>query len=388
MIEPAAPSEMATRRLRVAMIGLRGIPATYGGVERAVEELSAQLVARGHDVTVYARTAYSDRDVDAHRGARVKRLPQINTKHAEAASHSLLAIVHAVASRRYDIVHLHATGPGALAPLVRLGRMPVVVTIQGLDFRREKWQRGARATLRLAAKLAGKTPDRAIVVSRELERYFREAHDTETAYIPNGVEADPVRSDDAPPGTGLEADRFVLFLGRLVPEKHVHTLIRAYRLVESDIPLVIAGPASHSSDYVAELKRLAADDVRVQMVGPQYDGAKRWLLGNAMAFVQPSSIEGLPIALLEALSAERYPIVSNIPENLEPITVDGELLGSSVPVGDVRALAAAIAETIQSGGRASVGKRLAAHTRQEYSWVEIARSTEEVYEAVLRGKGR
>lgn len=374
------PQDGATETpLRVAMIGLRGIPATYGGVERAVEELSANLVGRGHEVTVYARNAYSDPGVGWHRGVKVVRLPQINTKHAEAVSHTALAVAHAVASRRYDLIHLHATGPGSFAPLLRLAGMPVVVTVQGLDWRREKWGRAARLALRMAARLVGRAPDRTIVVSRELKRHFRDAHSAETVYIPNGVQADPEQPDDAAPGSGLTPDGFVLFLGRLVPEKHVHTLIEAYRKVQGDLPLVIAGPDSHSPEYLERLETLSAADDRVQLVGPQYGASKRWLMNNALTFVQPSSVEGLPIALLEALSAARYPIVSDIRENLEPVTVDDDHLGLNVPVGDVPALTSAIETAVLATDRREVGLRLAAHVRSEYDWAGIAASTESVY---------
>src|ERR1700749_881498 len=137
--DSAAPTRSPDRPLRIAMIGLRGVPATYGGVERAVEELTAHLAARGHDITVYARAAYSEPGRTTHRGVKIKRLPQINTKHLEAASHTALALAHALASRRFDVIHLHATGPGAMSGVPRMARVPVVVTVQGLDFRREKW---------------------------------------------------------------------------------------------------------------------------------------------------------------------------------------------------------------------------------------------------------
>jgi glycosyltransferase involved in cell wall biosynthesis len=368
--------------VRIAMIGLRGIPATYGGVERAVEELSAHLVERGHDVTVYARSAYSDASVQEHRGVEVVRLPQVNTKHLEAASHSAVALAHALAARRFDVIHLHATGPGALSLIPRLTGTPTVVTVQGLDWRREKWGPAARAVLQLAATCSARFPDRTIVVSRELERYFAEHHGADPVYIPNGVheEADePV----GPPPLGLQPDRFVLFLGRLVPEKHVHTLIGAYRRVDGDVPLVIAGPDSHSPEYVEQLRRLAADDPRVRLVGPQYGSDKAWLMRNALAFVQPSSIEGLPIALLEALAAGRYPIVSKIPENLEPVTIDDETLGRTVAVGDEQQLATAIASTIEAPDRAAVGSRLREHVRAAYDWETIASATERTYEQAL-----
>src|SRR3954452_13508107 len=373
------------RRLRVAMIGLRGIPASYGGVERAVEELSAHLVERGHEVTVYARSAYSDPDVEEHRGVKIVRLPQVNTKHAEAATHSLLSVVHALASRKFDLIHLHATGPGALAPLVRLGGLPAVVTVQGLDWRREKWGRGARGVLRLAARLSARGPNKTIVVSQELARHFREEHGVDPVYIPNGVHEE--QGAESPPPGDLTPEEFVLFLGRLVPEKHVHTLIRAYRGVDSEVPLVVAGPHSPSPDYVDELRELAEEDERVRLVGPQYGAEKAWLLNNALAFVQPSSIEGLPIALLEALSAGRYPIVSRIPENLEPVTVQGESLGLHVDVGDVDGLAAAIETAITHDSRDEVGDRLADHVRRAYDWAEIAAATEDVYREVISGRG-
>lgn len=374
------------RPLRVAMIGLRGIPASYGGVERAVEELAATLATRGHDVTVYARAAYSPADLHEHRGVRIRRLPQINTKHLEAASHTTLALAHAIRAREFDVVHLHATGPGAMSPIVRAAGIPVVVTIQGLDWRREKWGPPARAVLRAASSLAVRGPHEAIVVSRELQRYYRDELSTETTYIPNGVKREPVTEADQPVES-LTSDGFVLFLGRLVPEKHVHTLIAAYRAVPGDAPLVIAGPDSHSPEYVARLHEMARQDPRVRMIGPRYGAEKAWLLHNASAFVQPSSIEGLPIALLEALSASRFPIVSEIPENLEPVTVDGERLGLSFPVGDDAALAEAIGHALGREDRAQVGERLARHVDDTYDWTTIAERTEEVYARVMTRVG-
>jgi glycosyltransferase involved in cell wall biosynthesis len=370
--------------MRIAMIGLRGIPATYGGVERAVEELSAELVERGHEITVYARSAYSDANVHEHRGVRVVRLPQLNTKHLEAATHSAVAMAHALATRRFDVIHLHATGPGALSPLARLAGTPTVVTVQGLDWRREKWGPAARTVLQLAASFSARFPNRTIVVTRELQRYFAERHGADSVYIPNGVHEDPAEGE--PPEADLEPDRFVLFLGRLVREKHVHTLIGAYRRVETDLPLVIAGPHSHSPEYLAELRALAADDPRVRLLGPQYGPNKTWLMRNALAFVQPSSIEGLPIALLEALAAGRYPIVSSIPENLEPVTIGDETLGRTVRVGDEQELAAAITSAMAAPDRADVGRRLRDHVREAYDWSGIAAATEDTYHDALRGR--
>lgn len=368
-------------RLRIAMIGLRGVPATYGGVERAVEELSAHLAERGHAVTVYARSAYADPGVRSHRGVEVVHLGQVNTKHLEAATHTAWALVHAIASRRFDVIHLHATGPALFSFMARLGRVPSVVTVQGLDWRREKWGLVARTVLRAGAWLSAKVPDGTIVVSRTLQRHFAATYGEEPYYAPNGVQLGG--PEPAAPAAGLEPDRYLLFLGRLVPEKHVHTLIAAHRQADTDLPLVVAGPDSHSPEYVEELHRLAEGDDRIRLIGPQYGSEKAWLMANALAFVQPSSIEGLPIALLEALAAGRFPIVSDIPENLEPVTVGEERLGLQVPVGDEVALARAIEQAIATEDRAAVGGRLAEHVRRTYDWDDIAAATEDVYRKVI-----
>ena len=185
------------RPLRVAMIGLRGVPATYGGVERAVEELAAHLAARGHDITVYARSAYSEPGRTSYRG--------VQDQAAAADQHQAPrgGVAHDSGSAARACAGAGSTSSIFMRPVpARCQRcrdwcgVPVVVTIQGLDWRREKWGRGARAVLRLASRLAVVSPDRAIVVSRELERYYRDELDAATSYIPNGVDS---RAGPAPP---------------------------------------------------------------------------------------------------------------------------------------------------------------------------------------------
>jgi glycosyltransferase involved in cell wall biosynthesis len=376
-------ADVSAEPLSIAMIGLRGIPASYGGVERAVEELSASLVDRGHRVTVFARTAYSDASVTTHRGVDVVHRGQINTKHLEAISHTAVALGAAMRSRSFDVIHLHATGPAMLAFVPRLLNVPTVATVHGLDWRREKWGPVASAVLRTAARASAVFPTRTIVVSRELQRHFRDSFGAETVYVPNGVSLDT--SSRGTPFDDLTPDGFVLFLGRLVPEKHVHTLISAYRRVKTDAPLVIAGPASHSPEYVDRLQKLAVGDPRVRLVGARYGDEKTWLLNNASAFVQPSSLEGLPIALLEALGSARFPIVSDIPENLEPVTLDtNETLGLTVKVGSEEDLARAIQEALQRKDRELVGRRLREHVLRTYEWQRIGADTEGVYRDAVR----
>lgn len=370
------PRPHAARRLSVAMIGLRGIPATHGGVELAVEEVSAELAARGHDVTVYNRTAYSEARVETHRGVQLRSLPQINTKHLESASHTLLSVVDAVAARRYDILHIHATGPALFSVLPRLVGQPVVVTVHGEDWRREKWGLAARTVLRGGLRIAATVPDRTIVVSAELQRHLSAAFGTDCVFIPNGV--DPSRFEVTTPVAGLEPERYLLFLGRLVPEKGIHHLLRAFARTDLPHRLVIAGPGTHSAAYVEELRALAAADPRVLLAGPIYGAEKAWLLKNASLVVQPSTLEGMPIVLLEAAACGRPCLVSDIPEHLEVVRQRGALLAATFPSGDEDAFVSALTDAVRSPDprRVEAFKTL---VLDRYQWKAIAADTEQVY---------
>ncbi|MCW3019682.1 MAG: glycosyl transferase family 1, partial [Solirubrobacterales bacterium] len=365
------------KTLRIAMLGTRGIPASYGGVERSVDELSARLAQRGHSVTVYCRNQYCETRQPTYRGVNLKYLPALNTKHLEAISHTALATVDALA-HRFDIVHYHGTGPSLLAFLPRLLGRPVVVTVQGLDYERAKWDRVASQVLRAGAWSSAHTANRTIVVSRTLERHFHRQYATSPTYIPNGVEL-PVDMTRVPP-FGLESDGYLLFLGRLVPEKGVRLLIRAYRGLETDVPLVIAGPSSHSDEYVAELNREAAGDARVRFVGAVYGETKDALLANALAFCQPSDLEGLPIALLEAMSHGCVPVVSDLPEHLEVVRGHGTDVGLVFRCGDVASLRAALSVVLaQRELKARDEAAARAIVAKHYSWDDIARDVEAVY---------
>lgn len=381
--DPERGTPQAIRPLSVAMIGLRGIPATHGGVEHAVEEVSAELAARGHDVTVYTRTAYSEVRAASHRGVRLRPLPQVNTKHLESASHTLLSVLDAVASRRYDVLHIHATGPALFSVLPRLVKQPVVVTVHGEDWRREKWGRVARLALRGGLRVAATVPDRTIVVSAELKRHLKAQFGADSAFIPNGV--DPRRFEETTPVAGLEPERYLLFLGRLVPEKGIHDLLLAFARTDLPHRLVIAGGGTHTGGYVEELRALAAADPRVLLAGPVYGAEKAWLLRHAGLVVQPSTLEGMPIVLLEAAVCGRPCLVSDIPEHLEVVRPDGVAYTGIYPSGDQDAFVTALdqAARFPDMERAEAFRAL---VLERYRWGSIAAETEQVYYDALQGR--
>ena len=364
------------------MLGMRGIPSTYGGIERSVEEISVRLAERGHHVVAYCRTTYCSARPSEYSGVQLRYLPAVNTKHLEAITHSAVATAAAL-TRGYDVIHVHGTGPSLFVPVARLSRAKVVASVQGLDYRRDKWGRGASLVLRAGAWSAARLPDATIVVSRELERHFRDAYGTSTSYIPNGVNL-PHGGVGAPP-FGLTPNGYLLFVGRLVPEKAIDVLLEAYRRVDSDLPLVIAGPTSHSDDYGRKLAALAERDARVRLVGAVYGEEKEALFAHAFAFCQPSRLEGLPIALLEALAHRRCTIASDLPEHLEIIA--GSAAGAFVfRVGDVDDLAAvlrrAVNEPMRVAEAAAVGREIVA---QRYGWDGIVDTIEELYLELAAG---
>ncbi len=368
------------------MIGQKGLPATFGGIEHHVEELGSRMAASGHRVTVFCRTNYSDGHRRHHRGMRLVELPTVGTKHLDAIVHSALATA-VVMRGDFDIVHDHAIGPGALAALPRLAsRAKVVLTLHGLDDERAKWGRTARAVLRTAAWVSSRAPDAIIAVSRDLHRHYRDARRRHTVYIPNGVcmrqpgPADPVLNR-----FGLSAGKYLLFVGRLVPEKAPDLLVRAFRQVPTDHRLVLVGGSSFTDSYTRELRRLAAADGRVVLTGYVFGAELGTLYRDAAVFVLPSLLEGLPLTLLEAASYGTPVVASAIPPHRE-VLGESRPGGRLVAPGDTQQLALVLTEVLadlegERRGAAALRERVL----QTYNWDAAAAATERVYELALSG---
>lgn len=373
--------------LRIAVIGSRGVPATFGGIEHHVEELGARMVQRGHEVIVYARTNYVERPLTTYRGMRVVTLPTVSSKHLDAIVHSSLATVKAM-GERVDVVQYHAIGPGIPAVLPRaFGRAKVALTVHGRDGERAKWGRGARTVLTAAEWLSARVPDATIVVSEDLARHYREAHHRPTDVIANGVDPGvPREPDQIRTRWGLEAGSYVLFVGRLVPEKAPDLLLRAFRRIPGDRRLVIAGGSSFTDDYVRSLEREAAGDPRVVLAGYVYGDTLRELYTNAAAFVLPSFLEGLPLTLLEAASYGTPVVASDIAPHREIVRSSGpghRLFRAGSEQGLAEALGGALGDP--------VAERAAAATLRDdvlarYRWDDAVEQTLEVYERITGGR--
>ncbi|MGH9539544.1 MAG: glycosyltransferase family 4 protein, partial [Terriglobales bacterium] len=366
--------------LRVAFIGGRGVISKYSGIETYYEEIGKRLVEMGHDVTVYCRTYFSPRQTE-HNGMRLVRLPTIRSKHCETVVHTLLSTVHALFGDA-DIVHYHCLGPALFSFLPRWFGKKTVVTVQGLDWQRRKWGRIASSILRLGERASIELPDLTVVVCRTLQDYYRERYGSEPVYVPNGtilrrrgIGCNRLRKWD------LETGRYVLFLGRFSIEKNCDLLVRAFEKIDTSVKLVLAGGSSHSDLYVEQLRRHQGDRVRVLdwVSGDDLDE----LLTNAMLFVLPSDLEGLSLALLDAMGAGVCVLASDIPENRELV----EGFGFTFRRGNLDDLERMLRLLISEPEvRKAAARKAREKVREHYLWNRVASEIEGIYLAMAGGK--
>ncbi|TAN59219.1 glycosyltransferase, partial [bacterium] len=300
--------------MKIAIVGSRGIPAVYGGIERHIEELSSRLVRAGQDVTVYCRDYYTPENCHYYQGVKIRRLPALKTKHLDNIAHTFLSTIDAILAGA-DIIHYHGIGPALLTLIPVLCGVKTVVTIHSLDWKRKKWGRIAGLFLKTGEFCAALFAHRVIVVSETLKEYFIRKHRRKAFYIPNGINAPLPKTPDLIKDYGLNKDNYILSVGRLVPEKRFEVLIRAFQETVSDKKLVIVGGSGNTDDYMDFLKKIGGH--RVLFTGYQNGEILRELYSNAYLFVLPSELEGLPIALLEAMSYGKTALASDIPENRE-----------------------------------------------------------------------
>lgn len=369
------------------MIGQKGIPAHSGGIERHVEELSAELSRLGHDVMVFCRSWYTG-PVKYHRGVRTIMVPSIATKHLDAITHTFLSILKA-AREEADVFHIHGVGPALLAWLPKLIRpqAKVVVTFHCIDRHHQKWNWIARLALHVGEIAALKFPDVTISVSRTLQAYCRMSYSADTVYIPNGTHVPVVETNPAILKTfNLEPNTYLIMCARLVRHKGAHTFIEAWKRLTAKRPeltanknIAIVGGSAFTDEYTRELEQLATTVPGVVLTGAQTGEALHALFAGAYAAVHPSTSEGLPIAVLEAMSYGKCVLSSDIPENLE-LTRDH---GLSFKTDDVEDLANQMAMLLEHPELAeAVGRESREYVAKYFDWEDIALLTSSLYEVM------
>lgn len=369
---------------RIVMLGHKHIPSREGGVEIVVEQLSTRMVQAGHQVTCLNRSGHhvSGKEFDGQSckeycGVRIKTVPAIQKKGLAAMSASVFGAIVA-AFGKYDVIHFHAEGPCAMLWLPKLFGKRCIATIHGLDHQRAKWGKLASAYIMAGEKCAVKHADEIIVLSQGVQEYFQATYGRETRFIPNGVSRPVIRKAELiAEKFGLEKDDYILFLGRIVPEKGLRYLVEAYKQVKTDKKLVIAGGSSDTDDFMVELKELAKGDDRILFTGFVQGQLLEELYSNAYLYTLPSDLEGMPLSLLEAMSYGNCCLVSDIVECAEVV----EDKAVTFRNGDVADLAEKLQELCDSGEQVAQCKGVAADfICGKYSWDDVVKRTLELYQ--------
>jgi glycosyltransferase involved in cell wall biosynthesis len=360
--------------MRIGILGTRGIPARYGGFETLAEELSAGLAARGHDVVVYTRSRYAQPGLSSWRGARIRVLPTIPTKYLDTVVHGALSSVDA-AFERFDAVLVCNAINAATSFVPRLGgRTRVVLNVDGLERHRRKWSAAGRLAYRVSETLSTIVPDVVVSDAKVIRDYYREVHGVDSVFIPYGGDLPRPNGREALERLGLTAERYVLYVSRLEPENNADAVVRAYRDVPGEVPLVVVGDAPYAADYIARLR--ASADPRVVFPGAIYGEGYRQLLCNCGVYVQATEVGGTHPALVEAMGYGRVVCYNATPENEE---VAG---GAGLPFDASRpdTLAGLLRSVLDDPAAHSVWKeRARERTIERYRWDDVVRR----YEAVL-----
>lgn len=371
------------KKLKIAMLGHKRVPSREGGIEVVVEELATRMVRMGHQVTCYNRRGHhvSGKDFDTknekyYKGIRLKRVFTVEKRGLAAMSSSFFAAIR-VAFGRYDVVHFHAEGPCAMIWLPKLLGKRCIATIHGLDHQRAKWGKFAQWYILLGEKMAVKYADEIIVLSKGVQSYFWENYRRKTIFIPNGVnKAEKQKTNEIVRKFGLVKNDYILYVGRLVPEKGLVYLIRAFKMIHTTKKLVIAGGASDTNEFEDELRKLATGDERIIFTGFVQGKVLEELYSNAYIYVLSSDLEGMPLSLLEAMSYGNCCLVSDI-EECSAVVEENAIIFRR---GDISDLKDKLQMAIDSENLVNmIGSVSAEFICNKYNWDDITKKTIDLY---------
>lgn len=378
-----------TEALRIGMIGTRGVPAAYGGFETAIEEIGSRLAERGHDVVVHCRRGNAAKlsgdpatpDPSTHRGMRLVHLPAVRGKAVETLSHTTMSGLRHLARRDTDVNFVFNPANAPLIPLLRSGGTPVVVHVDGLDWKRGKWGPVGRTYYRRAEALSVRWADALIADAVGIQDYYRHEFDVDTTMLSYGA---PVLGDtgsDALAGLGLARHGYHLVVARLEPENHVDMIVEGYHRSSADLPLVIVGTAPYAADYIDRIERTAAADPRIRLLGGVWDQTVlNQLYGNALTYVHGHSVGGTNPSLLRAMGAAASTLAYDVVFNREVLGPDAHFFRGTEDLPAL--LTAAEADPLDQVRR---GARLAVRVQERYDWDRVTDGYERLARRVAEG---
>ncbi len=366
--------------MKIAYIALRGVPIS-DGIVSLTDELAKRLTEKGHEVTVYTSRHYGNVTGLYNGIYQIRTVPSLKNRNFEKMSITLSASFDQL-FRKYDVAHYHAMGPSIFAFMAKMSGKKVIIQSHGIEYERANWGKKARLVLKILEKLSYNMGDELTVVSKALQKHFYDNYKKETVYIPTAVNL-PAESSvnmDILKKYNLDIDDYFLFMARIVPEKGAHYLIEAFKRINTNKKLVIAGHIDPDNPYHCKLKEMASSDPRIIFTDNISGETKETILRGAFAFCQPSEIEGLSVALLEAMSYKKCCIVSSIPMNTEAVEQTGIIFESKNVDDLMNKLQYAIdnPSIIKENGEAAY-KRV----KENYTWEIVANQMEELYLKVL-----
>ncbi len=359
--------------LRIALLGSRGIPASYGGYETLMEEVSTRLAELGHEVTVYCRSHYTPRRMRQHRGVRLVVLPTLRTKYFDTPVHTFLSCLHAF-TQGYDAALVVNAANAVFVPLLRLARVPPALHVDGIEKRRAKWGPAGRWVYALSERLACVLPRVVVTDAAVIRDHYRQRYRTDSWMITYGVDPRPPARQEVLERLGLEARRYFLYVSRFEPENNPHRVVEAYAQAGGDLPLVMVGDAPYAARFIADLRRAA--DSRVVFPGSVYGDGYRELQANALAYVHATEVGGTHPALVEAMGYGNCLLVNDAPENREVVGDCGRYFRA----GEPETLTGLFEQVLSDReSAAELGRAAAEQAANRYSWDAVTRQYEELF---------
>jgi glycosyltransferase involved in cell wall biosynthesis len=382
LTQSSALSTQHFKALRIAILGTRGVPASYGGFETFAERLSTRLVARGHEVTVYCRSHYVSQQLKEYKGVRLKVLPTIQHKYFDTIAHTFLSALHGMIAR-YDVALVCNAANAPFAPLLRLAGTPVAINVDGLEHKRKKWNWMGRQYYLLCERLATWLPNEVVTDARVIQEYYMAQYQTPSTMIAYGADIERHPNQEAARRWGVDTDGYVLYVSRLEPENNAHLAIEAFRKVKTERKLLIVGDAPYAEDYKNRLRALAAGDERIIFTGFVFGEDYRALQQNAYCYIHATEVGGTHPALIEAMGYGNCVLTLATPENLEVV---GE---AGIPYKDADDLAAQLQRALDDEALVSdYRQRAQAHVREQYDWEGIVDRYESLFARIGKAKGK
>ncbi|HKR15345.1 MAG TPA: glycosyltransferase [Pyrinomonadaceae bacterium] len=359
--------------MRIAILGTRGIPASYGGFETFAEHLATRLVARGHEVTVYCRAHYvSPRQIEYH-GVRLKVLPTIRHKYFDTVIHTFLSAIHAV-SGRFDVALICNAANAPFAPILRLTGTPVAINVDGLEHKRKKWGQLGRRYYQLAEHLSTLLPNEMVTDAQVIQDYYLARHNTNSTMIAYGSEVERRPDREMVRKWRVEPNRYVLYVSRLEPENNAHLVIEAFKKVRTAYRLLIVGDAPYAEHYINDLKARSRGDKRIIFTGFVFGQDYRALQQNAYCYVHATEVGGTHPALLEAMGYGNCVLTLATPENMEVVADAG------VPYADEFDLAEKLQRVLRDGSLVQAYRhRAQLRIRSHYDWDQVVDQYEQLF---------